>query len=76
MAKKRAHKGVSGWTYTVGKQFLKLRKKDGKKVQTVTAPLNEVMNMTWDDIERGQRKRYFAVKPGHVAGYLKFKGLI
>lgn len=73
MSKTRIRKAENGWSYIIGDSNVKFTK-PGVKSRIV--PLDQVMNMTWDNIERAKHKRYFSVKPSHVVGYMKAQGMV
>ena len=54
--------------YKVGKTRVNIILPDGSRVYP---SLSEVSGLSWDEVERGQWKRWFSVTPSMLADYIK-----
>lgn len=56
------------YEYKVGRSYVDIRPPEGARM---TPDLREVTGLTWDEIERGQWKRYFSVTPKQIKEYIE-----
>ncbi len=59
--------GGQVFKYKVGKTCINIVLPDGSRVHPT---LSEVSGLSWDEVERGQWKKWFSVTPGMLKSYL------
>ncbi len=60
--------GEQEFHYQVGRSYINIRLPDGSRV---TPSLPEVTGLSWDEVERGQWKRWFSVTPANIREYIE-----
>ena len=56
------------WIYQIGRCSVVARAQDNQEKRVVD--LSKLTGLSWDDIERGIRKRWFKVQPHMIAAWL------
>jgi hypothetical protein len=65
---RKVHINNQIWHYSIGKQNVIIESPE--EIQWVVA-FDKLLNMKWSDIERGQWKRYFTIKPSNIKTYIE-----
>jgi hypothetical protein len=57
-----------GYEYLIGRSNVRITSPDGT---SRAASLDDVTGLSWDQIERGERKGYFSVTPSVIAAFIR-----
>lgn len=69
--KRKIHLPTGTWSYRIGTSMVIIRNSDMSK--TFRVPLTNITGMTWEDIEKEQRKGGFSVRPYEIRRYIENK---
>lgn len=58
------------YEYKIGRSYVDIRPPEGARM---TPDLRQVTGLTWDQIERGERKRVFSVTPQQIREYIELR---
>lgn len=59
------------YRYKVGESYVDIRRPDGSRL---TPNFQELTDLSWSEIEKGIRKRWFSITPGLLSDYLRGHG--
>lgn len=51
------------WKYFVGRSAIRIKSPHGHRI---VRHFTGVLGWSWDEIDRGRRKRYLAIRPSHI----------